>query len=132
MSDKKSTVKLTLADLVARKQQSESDKAQFKEVYVEKLGGCLTLKKLPLGKMLEMMDAADENASLRESLDYEVGLIYESCPMLHNKELIGDLAEPTDVVYKLLEDDIGAIAELAAAVLDFYGMGGSVREQLKN
>lgn len=124
--------KLTLADLVARKAQSESDKTQYKDVYVEKLGGCLTLKKLPLGKMLDMMDAAGENASLRESLDYEASLIYESCPMLHNKELIGDLAEPTDVVYKILEDDIGAIAELSASVLDFYGMGDSIREQLKN
>ena len=40
--------------------------------------------------------------------------------------------EPYDIVLRVLDDNVGALAELANAVLDFYGMGDSIRDQLKN
>lgn len=134
MAKKAELKKLTLSDLIARKEQRESSKAEYRDIKVEALGGMLTLKKLPLSQVLTMLDDQDENAGMKENLDFEVELIYKSCPMLQNKELqeAYGCQEPYDIVLRVLDDNVGALAELANAVLDFYGMGDSIRDQLKN
>ena len=134
MAKKAELKKLTLSDLIARKEQRESSKADYRDIKVEALGGMLTLKKLPLSQVLTMLDDQDENACMKENLDFEVELIYKSCPMLQNKELqeAYGCQEPYDIVLRVLDDNVGALAELANAVLDFYGMGDSIRDQLKN
>ncbi len=134
MAKKAELKKLTLSDLIARKEQRESSKADYRDIKVEALGGMLTLKKLPLSQVLTMLDDQDENAGMKENLDFEVELIYKSCPMLQNKELqeAYGCQEPYDIVLRVLDDNVGALAELASAVLDFYGMGDSIRDQLKN
>nr|DAL36176.1 MAG TPA_asm: protein yqbN [Caudoviricetes sp.] len=134
MAKKAELKKLTLSDLIARKEQRESSKADYRDIKVEALGGMLTLKKLPLSQVLTMLDDQDENAGMKENLDFEVELIYKSCPMLQNKELqeAYGCQEPYDIVLRVLDDNVGALAELANAVLDFYGMGDSIRDQLKN
>lgn len=134
MAKKDELKKLTLSDLIARKEQRESSKADYRDIKVEALGGMLTLKKLPLSQVLTMLDDQDENAGMKENLDFEVELIYKSCPMLQNKELqeAYGCQEPYDIVLRVLDDNVGALAELANAVLDFYGMGDSIRDQLKN
>lgn len=134
MAKKDELKKLTLSDLIARKEQRESSKADYRDIKVEALGGMLTLKKLPLSQVLTMLDDQDENAGMKENLDFEVELIYKSCPILQNKELqeAYGCQEPYDIVLRVLDDNVGALAELANAVLDFYGMGDSIRDQLKN
>ena len=134
MAKKAELKKLTLSDLIARKEQRESSKADYRDIKVEALGGMLTLKKLPLSQVLTMLDDQDENAGMKENLDFEVELIYKSCPMLQNKELqeAYGCQEPYDIVLRVLDDNVGTLAELASAVLDFYGMGDSIRDQLKN
>ena len=134
MAKKAELKKLTLSDLIVRKEQRESSKADYRDIKVEALGGMLTLKKLPLSQVLTMLDDQDENAGMKENLDFEVELIYKSCPMLQNKELqeAYGCQEPYDIVLRVLDDNVGALAELASAVLDFYGMGDSIRDQLKN
>lgn len=134
MAKKSELKKLTLSDLIVRKEQRESSKADYRDIKVEALGGILTLKKLPLSQVLTMLDDQDENAGMKENLDFEVELIYKSCPMLQNKELqeAYGCQEPYDIVLRVLDDNVGALAELANAVLDFYGMGDSIRDQLKN
>lgn len=134
MAKKAELKKLTLSDLIARKEQRDSSKAEYRDIKVEALGGMLTLKKLPLSQVLTMLDDQDENAGMKENLDFEVELIYKSCPMLQNKELqeAYGCQEPYDIVLRVLDDNVGALAELASAVLDFYGMGDSIRDQLKN
>lgn len=131
---KETAKKLTLEDLIARKAQRDEAKMSFKAVYLEKLGGELTIKKLPLMEMLRLMEGAGDDATLQESLEFEIELIYKCCPLFQDKRLQAeyDCAEPTDVVCRVLDDDIGAVAELAAAIMDFYGMGESIRQQLKN
>lgn len=131
MSDR--NTKLTLDALIARKAQRDEAKMEFKDVYFERLGGCLTFKKLPLLKVIDLVDGAD-GTGLRESLEMQVQLIYRCCPVMQDKRLQAEYEcdEPTDIVCGLFEDDLGAIAEASAAILDFYGMGESVREQLKN
>ena len=122
MAKKAELKKLTLSDLIARKEQREAGRTDYRDVKVEALDGALTLKKLPLSQVLTM------------NLDFEVELIYKSCPMLQNKELqeAYGCQEPYDIVLRVLDDNVGALAELASAVLDFYGMGDSIRDQLKN
>ena len=134
MAKKAELKKLTLSDLIARKEQRESSKADYRDIKVEALGGMLTLKKLPLSQVLTMLDDQDENAGMKENLDFQVELIYKSCPMLQNKELqeAYGCQQPYDIVLRVLDDNVGALAELANAVLDFYGMGDSIRDQLKN
>lgn len=131
---KEKTTKLTLEQLIARKEQRDAEKTEYREIEVPTLGGILTFKKLPLSAFLNLMEQQGDDPSLKESLDFEAELIYKSCPMLQDRKLQAEYecAEPTDIVYKLLDDNIGAIADLSAAILDFYGMGDSVREQLKN
>lgn len=126
--------KLTLEALIARHEQRDAEKTEFREIEVPALGGALVFKKLPLSVFLNLMEQQGEDPSLKESLDFEAELIYKSCPMLQDKKLQAEYEceEPTDIVYKLLDDNLGAIAELSTAVLDFYGMGAAVREQLKN
>nr|DAK26020.1 MAG TPA: YqbN [Caudoviricetes sp.] len=134
MAKKAELKKLTLSDLIARKEQREAGRIDYRDVKVEALDGALTLKKLPLSQVLTMLDDQNENASMKENLDFEVELIYKSCPMLQNKELqeAYGCQEPYDIVLRVLDDNVGALAELASAVLDFYGMGDSIRDQLKN
>ena len=134
MAKKAELKKLTLSDLIARKEQREAGRTDYRDVKVEALDGVLTLKKLPLSQVLSMLDAQDENAGMKENLDFEVELIYKSCPVLQNKELqeAYGCQEPYDIVLRVLDDNVGALAELASAVLDFYGMGDSIRDQLKN
>lgn len=134
MAKKAELKKLTLSDLIARKEQREAGRIDYRDVKVEALDGTLTLKKLPLSQVLTMLDDQDENAGMKENLDFEVELIYKSCPMLQNKELqeAYGCQEPYDIVLRVLDDNVGALAELASAVLDFYGMGDSIRDQLKN
>ena len=134
MAKKAELKKLTLSDLIARKEQREAGRIDYRDVKVEALGGMLTLKKLPLSQVLTMLDDQNENAGMKENLDFEVELIYKSCPMLQNKELqeAYGCQEPYDIVLRVLDDNVGALAELASAVLDFYGMGDSIRDQLKN
>lgn len=134
MAKKAELKKLTLSDLIARKEQREAGRIDYRDVKVKALDGALTLKKLPLSQVLTMLDDQDENAGMKENLDFEVELIYKSCPMLQNKELqeAYGCQEPYDIVLRVLDDNVGALAELASAVLDFYGMGDSIRDQLKN
>ena len=134
MAKKAELKKLTLSDLIARKEQREAGRTDYRDVKVEALDGVLTLKKLPLSQVLSMLDAQDESAGMKENLDFEVELIYKSCPVLQNKELqeAYGCQEPYDIVLRVLDDNVGALAELASAVLDFYGMGDSIRDQLKN
>lgn len=134
MGKEKKLTKLTLEALIARHEQRDAEKAEFREIEVSALGGALVFKKLPLTAFLNLMEQQGDNPTLRESVDFEVELIYKSCPTLQDKKLQAEYEceEPTDIVYRLLDDNLGAIGSLSAEILDFYGMGESVREQLKN
>ena len=131
---KENLKKLTLADLLAKKEQRDAAKTEYQDVEIPSLGGSLTFRKLPLTEFLSMMEGLEDDAGVRESLDFSVQLIYKCCPMLRDVQLreAYGCVEPTDVVYKVFNDDIGAINAASAAIMDFYGVGESVREALKN
>ena len=130
----KKGTKLTLADLLRRKAEKDS-KNEVKRVYVESMGGELELKKLPLPKFLEMLDSVNENTGAGESLRIQMDIIYESCPILHNKELqeAYECVEPTDIVGRIFDDNIGEIMTVLGAIFEMYGMdSGDLVNELKN
>lgn len=118
------TKKLTLEALIARKAQREADKLAFKEVYVDALEGSLTLKKLPAMRFAAMMGKYDSE-NFVENLEFEVELVYASCPMLQDKGLqeAYGVKDPLDIVLAVLDDDLGALNTLAEAITGFYGLG---------
>lgn len=127
---KNNTKRLTLEELVARKEQAKQDKMAIKDVYVDALGGSLGLQKLPVTRFLSIMGKYD-NENFTEAVACEVELVYASCPMLQKEALVQDLAEPTDIVLEILGDDLGALGTLAGAVTSFYGLD-EVGDAVKN
>lgn len=127
--------KLTLEMLLARKTQRDAAKAEFHSLYVPELDGCLLLQKIPLSRVLELLDAVD-STSMTENYQFQSELIYACCPMLRDKELQSAFGctDPADIVGKVFDDNMGAISDVASAILDFYGLGerAEVKNHVKN
>ncbi|MBQ5682770.1 MAG: hypothetical protein IIV26_04550 [Peptococcaceae bacterium] len=117
--------KATAEMLIARKLQGDYDRLQVKHVDVPSMGFCLELRKPKIEKVLNLLDDIKNTDSTAENTRYMQELIYEACPMLHNRPLqeTFDCKEPADIVIAVLGDDYRALNTLAEHVLDFYGLG---------
>lgn len=130
--NKETHKKLVLEDLLARAEQRAGDKNAYKNVYVEPLGGELTVEKIPLARVLSMLDGVD-GSSMTDNLDFQADIIYHCCPVLRDpalREAYGDKTS-TDLVCAVFEDNIGAISKTAEEILDFYGLADH-KEAVKN
>lgn len=116
--------KLTLEDLLDRARQRDSDKMQLREFFSKELGGNIKVVKIPLKKITALLDKAKGTNSISESLDMNIELIYQSVPMLQNKELQAtyDCIEPYDIVTKIFDDNVGEINSTAEYILSLYGL----------
>lgn len=125
--------RLTLAELIERKNQSEEDKLQVKEVYVKNLDGMLVFHRGSISKVIDLMDNIENAESARENYMFQKELIYMHCPMMHNEKLQSayECVEPMDIVDKLFGENLGAIAEASETILDFYGLADE-GEKVKN
>ncbi len=125
--------KLALQDLIAKKMQREQDKTEYKPVYIDELGGSILVKKIPVLRVMEMMDARTDD-SMVSNVEFNVDLAYAACDIFHEKELQEAFraAEPTDVVLAVLDDNIGALSDICAAILSFYGLADDITKTLKN
>lgn len=130
--DKKTHKKLALEDLMARAEQRAGDKKAYKQFFVETMDGELTFEKIPLTRVLAMMDRVESDTMI-ENLDFQVDLIYQCCPMLRNHALqeAYNCKEPTDIVCAVFEDNLGIITQASEAILDFYGMADK-KDAVKN
>ena len=63
-------------------------------------------------------------------MDAMVQLIYKCVPLFKNKELQAkyECAEPTDIVYKVLNDSVEDITTIGEAILAMYGISNPVDE----
>lgn len=122
--------KIQLEDLLNRNMK---EGFESKDVYVKGLGGELTVIHQPLPTVLRLMDDIKDNATLSTVMDAMVQLIYNSVPLFKNKDLQAkyECAEPTDVVYKVLNDSVEDITALGEAILAMYGMTNPVDEVKK-
>lgn len=119
--------KVQLEDLLNR---TMNEGFQSKDVYVKGLGGELTVIHQPLPTVLRIMDEIKADASLSVVMDAMVQLIYACVPLFKNKELQVkyECAEPTDVVYKVLNDSVEDITTLGESILEMYGIANPVDE----
>lgn len=122
--------KIQLEDLLNR---NIKEGFESKYVYVKGLGGELTVIHQPLPTVLRLMDDIKDNATLSTVMDAMVQLIYNCVPLFKNKDLQAkyECAEPTDVVYKVLNDSVEDITALGEAILAMYGMTNPVDEVKK-
>ena len=130
--NKETHKKLALEDLMARAEQRAGDKKAYKQVYFPTLGGELVFEKIPLPRVLAMMDRVESDTMI-ENLDLQVDLIYQCCPMLRNHALqeAYNCKEPTDIVCAVFEDNLGTITQASEAILDFYGLEDN-KDAVKN
>lgn len=125
--------KLTIDELIARKRQSEADKLQVKEVYIESLGGNILLKKGSISKVINLMDGISSEPTMKENYDFQRELVYEHCPILHDKALQDayECVEPVDIVNTLFDENFMEISKISDEILDFYGLGDE-KDTVKN
>ena len=126
--------KLSIAELLAKKERKT---IQTATVTVPGLGGEIELKKLPLAEYVDLNGAISDARDGQEFMRAAVEEIYAFCPILHAKELQEGCGckVPTDVVGKLLGDDIADYMAILTAINDLYGMGdqaADLRSEAKN
>lgn len=125
--------KLTLDALISKKMQREQDKLELKPCYVPCLDAELMLKKIPVPRITSMFDNLD-GESMASGVDFNVELIYASCPLLQDHALHEEfgVVEPYDIVLAVFDDNLGAMEKVAVEILGFYGLGKELKETLKN
>ena len=130
--NKENNKKLALADLLARAEQRAGDKKAYKQVYIAPLDGELTVEKIPLPRVLSMLDGVD-GGSMTENLDFQADIIYHCCPVLRDPSLMEayGVKTSTDLVCTVFEDNIGAISKTAEEILEFYGLADH-KDAVKN
>lgn len=115
--------KATLADIIAKKKQGQMDKLQVKYYYSKLLDMEVEIRKIPLGRYMELINEAEEN-----TIDGMNKLIYECCPMFHDKEYIKEAMElygvsvPTDLPSKVFEEQLDELKAIVEIINSFYGV----------
>jgi len=124
--------KATLAEIIAKKKQGQMDKLQVKYFDSEVLGMKVEIKKIPLARYMDLIDGVEDNTI--ESMNK---LIYECCPMFHDKEFIGEAMElygvavPTDLPSKVFEEQLNELKAIVEIINSFYGVD-KLSDTIKN
>lgn len=118
--------KLTIENLLARKEQAMQAKEKYKDIETKILGeSCLlTIKKLPLHQFLTIMDNTQGETTMTDDFELNKELIYKTCPIFQSSRLQEEYecSEPYDIVNILFEDNIVEIGNVAAEIMGFYGV----------
>lgn len=129
----KETMKnITREALIARAQAKEDSRNKYCEYKCKSLNSVIVVKRLPLGRICDIMDMADEG-STRGALAMYTQVIYESVPILQDKEVQAafECIEPFDVVPKVFDENLGEITKLAGFILGMYGFD-TLGDDIKN
>lgn len=114
--------KLNLEELVARATQSKADKLQVRMVEIDREGNTIQATKKDLRTVSKTLDMETETTNDR--FQAEMKLVYDHCPVLHEKELQAayGCVEPLDAVEKVFDSNMGLIEKAAKEILDMYGL----------
>ena len=114
--------KLNLEELVARATQSKADKFQVRMVEIDREGNTIQATKKDLRTVSKTLDMETETTNDR--FQAEMKLVYDHCPVLHEKELQAayGCVEPMDAVEKVFDSNMGLIEKAAKEILDMYGL----------
>lgn len=106
--------KIKLEDLIAKKISKESEK--IKEIEIKSLNKSISLEKLSLRKIGEIMQEASEQNDLIETY---TNLAFYSIPLLREKEVQSEfeLDYPKQIVEKIF--NFKELTEIAIAILKF-------------
>lgn len=128
MAAKKQIKRMTMEELIARKNQADESRKKIIDIEVPAMGGAIAAHKKPLQEYTAFMDSLDDGDTLENSIDQFVQIIYAHCPMLQNKELqeAYECQEPSDIVLKVFGDSIGAIKSAAMKIMELYGIDDEV------
>lgn len=126
--NKETATKLTLKDLIAKKEQVLNSKNKTRNLYIKSLDGVITIEKPSIDLIIDA-SKIDEGAESDKYLVYNC--IVE--PNIKDKELqkAYECVEPTEIL-KIFED--GEISTIAKECMDLAGYNGSVSvvEDIKN
>lgn len=123
------TKRLTIADLINKKDRLAGKRKATKELYIEELDATIVIEKPDRSLIIE--------SSEYEGAEGDDFLVYNCVvePNLKDNELqkIYDCKEPTEIVSKVF-DDIGTIKGIAEQALSMSGLDSKVTavEELKN
>lgn len=114
--------KLNLEELVARATQSKADKLKVKMLTIDREGNTIQAMKKDLRTVSKTLDMETETTNDR--FQAEMKLVYDHCPVLHEKELQAayGCVEPLDAVEKVFDSNMGLIEKAAKEILDMYGL----------
>nr|DAM80993.1 MAG TPA: tail assembly chaperone protein [Caudoviricetes sp.] len=117
---RKDMVKATREALLERASKKE-DKA-YSTYESEALGLAFTVKRLPVARLMAIMDMGEETAE--GGLETSKQLIYESIPALQDKELqeAYGCVEPHDIVLGVFDDNLGEVEKLVEFINSQYGL----------
>lgn len=125
-------MKRATKELLLERATKNKEESKYKDYPCDALGSTLTIKRLPIAQVCDILDMA-EGSTARENLDLYKELIYKSVPLFQDKDLSEayDCIEPYDVVTAVFDDNLGAIGKLAEFIMDLYGMQDVV-DDVKN
>ena len=117
---RKDMVKATREALLERASKKE-DKT-YSTYESEALGLAFTVKRLPVARLMAIMDMGEETAE--GGLETSKQLIYESIPALQDKELqeAYGCVEPHDIVLGVFDDNLGEVEKLVEFINSQYGL----------
>ena len=128
--------RLTVTDLIEQKRkQSQSDTYYGKAIHSDVLGGEIVAKRLPLRQVTAMIDRLGQDESTTSQLEVNLELIYKSCDIFHDSELMtecGVEGDRYDVVAEVFNNNLQAIGDFADEIMKFYYSHVPTVDELKN
>jgi len=120
MENEKNGEKVSLEALIRKKLDRDEKKAAVKDIYVECLGGYLTVRNPSDAQRIELADKG-KSGEYADLIEGYVKLIYDCCDILHSEELQEEIGVkyPYDTVKALFDPE--EIAEIGLEISDFFG-----------
>lgn len=121
--------RLTIEQLIAKKDHRSPE---TRLVHLDSLGGDLEIRKIPLGRYMEMSGRVEKADDMAEALSIEYEMIYACCPILHSQQLqeAYECRDPLEIVPKLFDDNLSDLNKIMAEIAMFYGV--DIGDDLKN
>lgn len=110
--------KLTLAEIIAKKAEKKNKEHTTEDVFVESLGGDITIRRVSKEIVYRALDMMGETAS--NNVYANAYIVYHGVAEFQSQELTNDEKEPVNVVYNLLE--LYEISDLASKIMKLSGV----------
>lgn len=113
---------LSLAEIIAKRQQGENDRLRVKYYYSETLETDIEIRKIPLNRYMDLIENMEDD----NSIDGMNKIIFECCPIFkeNTKEAmeVYEVAVPSDLPSAVLEDQINEMKDIIELINGFYGI----------